>query len=121
MTKADKIKICLDFMKGTSIYGTWYFRQCKGQYCSVRNVEKAIRWGVKYPEELRKEKNETKHLASLVGWVGKDVEIINHHPTSMEVLVYDKKGFKKDWPKEWWPPKKVRVIVEEWRHNETSY
>ena len=55
MTKADKIKICREFMRGKSTKNIWFSTPDGGAlYFSPEEVEKALRWGLKHPEELKK-------------------------------------------------------------------
>ena len=56
MKKADKIKICREFLRSRSLLGTLFDVE-GGQpdlfYSNLKELETAIRWGLKHPEELR--------------------------------------------------------------------
>jgi len=56
MTKAEKIKICREFMKGEFAFGcielTHIYDNGKMVDYSQEDMTKALRWGLKHPEEL---------------------------------------------------------------------
>jgi len=54
MTKATKIKICRDFLKHMDIYEI--IAKKKSEDWTRDDIENALRWGLKHPEELRKGK-----------------------------------------------------------------
>jgi len=59
MTKKDKIKICREFMGGKEIWEIASDMTDRGINYTLVNkseVEKALRWGLKHPDELRKGK-----------------------------------------------------------------
>lgn len=54
MTKADKIKICREFMRGESVVGMAAKGGGRATYFDQLDIQQALRWGLKHPEELRK-------------------------------------------------------------------
>ena len=57
MTKAEKIKICREFILGDSYVGllsVFDVGDDRMKEISVLDIEKALRWGLKHPEELRR-------------------------------------------------------------------
>lgn len=57
---------------------------------------------------------------SWIGWMPKacDVETIVKQLKCMAnemvvLFVWPKRGTERDWAKEWWPPKKIKITVEE--------
>lgn len=49
MTKVDKIKICREFMRGEDVFDIEVKYALK-----PGEADKALRWGLKHPTELRK-------------------------------------------------------------------
>lgn len=48
------------------------------------------------------------------GWVDGSIEFgWEFEPEEMVLTIYRKKGLKEHWLKDQWPPRKVRIIVEE--------
>jgi len=52
--RADKIKICRAFICGIRILKQWEIASSKNMFWSQDEVEKALRWGLKHPEELKR-------------------------------------------------------------------
>jgi hypothetical protein len=50
---------------------------------------------------------------SIIGWVGKNWQLESNYLLSSLASVYLKKGKREDWFQSDWPPRKVKITVEE--------